>query len=453
MSDYRQKSGEIDWADFQKKYFDALMSFNPGQSSFNKHNPLENSFFNSAFFNNRNPMENSFLNSAIFNNRNPIESSLWNSAMEHWWKSMKMKSGSSFENENLFEKVIDQCRNYYFMSEQFSNLIEGISKFNNQKEDVTDFINNKFEELQGMFAKAPDKLNWSKFIDEINWAEFQKKYFDAYETHFETLNDNLSGNMFDFSSMFEGINPELKKVRNQILSIPNVGQNREIQDKFQKLIKLGAIYQDYNNEHQSVMAGLSQKALELMRTEILRMSEKGEELSSMRQIYDLWVESNEKIYSDHVHTKEYSELNGKLVNSQMAFMKLSHEVNEDILTAMNLPTTRAMNELERRHYELRKKVRVLESELQTLKAKSGRKVTVEEAKPAVVQEKTVSAASTVMKKKKTARKKVAKKKAEKKVANSVKKKTVRRAAKSLKKKDKARRRSNLVNNDVIEIKF
>jgi class III poly(R)-hydroxyalkanoic acid synthase PhaE subunit len=263
------------------------------------------------------------------------------------------------------------------------------------------------------------------------------------------MNSHLSGNILNFSTLYESINPEMKKIRNQLLSIPNVGQNREIQDKLQKLIKLGIIYQEYNNEHQLVMAGLRQEALELMRKKILHMSKNGDEFTSMRQIYDLWIDSNEKEYGNYVLTKEYSELKGKLVNSQTAFMKLSHEVNEDILTAMNLPTTRAMNELERRHYELRKKVKALESELQTLKEKTVKKVNVAEIKPVVTKDKTVSATSNVTKKKKTARKKVAKKN----VAKPTKHKSVRRAAKSAKKKATARRRSNHVKNDMIEIKF
>jgi class III poly(R)-hydroxyalkanoic acid synthase PhaE subunit len=416
MSNDKQKFDEIDWAELQKKYFEALSSFNTTASSFNNPNPLGHSF--------------------------------WNNAMEDWWKSMKMHSSTSTENQNLFEKVIDQCRNYYFMSEQFSSLIEGISKIKNNKKDVTDFINSKFEELQSMFSKAPGNSDWSKFLNEMNWADFQKRYFDLDENPFENMQSQLSGNILNFANMYESLNPEMKKIRNQLLSIPNVGQNREIQDKLQKLVKLGTNYQDYNNEHQLVMAALSQEALELMRKKILRMSKKGDEFTSMRQIYDLWIESNEKVYGDYVLTKEYSELNGKLVNSQMAFMKLGHEINEDILTALNLPTTRAMNELERRHYELRKKVKALESEIQALKGNTVKKSNVVKEKQATIKDKAVSNKQNVTKKKKVARKK-----AEKKVAKPSKKKTVRRAAKAAKKKTTARRRSSPVKSDVIEIKF
>ncbi len=383
MSDKKQKTDETNWAEFQKKYFDALMAFNSPSSFTNSNSSLGNSF--------------------------------WNNAMEHWWKSMK--SGSTFENEALFEKVIEQSRNYYFMGEQFSSLIEGISNFTNKK-DIEGFINKKFDEIETMISQITPNFSWSSYID-------------ACEMPFDWMKKNMTGNAFDFSDMYEGFNFEAKNMRNQFLSMPGIGYSREMQEKLKKLVKLGAIYQDTNNEHQSVMARLSHDALEVMRKKILQMSKKGEDFNSMRQVYDLWVESNEKVYSDYAYTEEYAELNGRLVNSQMAFKKLSHEVTEDILTAMNMPTTRAMNELERRHYELRKKVKAIESELKELKETMNKKNTVKSTKPVLAAKKKA--------KKKTSKKKV------------IKKKIVNRVVKPAKKK--AKKKSRSVKNDVIKIKF
>lgn len=388
MSDKKQKTDEIDWIEFQKKYLDALMAFNSP----------------SSFSNNNNSFGNSF----------------WNNALEHWWNSLK--SGSNIENEALFEKVIEQSRNYYFMGEQFSNLIEGLSALKNKK-DISSFINKKFQELEAMLSQTPADFSWSSFVD-------------ACEMPYEAMKQNASSNMFGFSNLFESINPEIKKVRDQFLSMPGIGYSREIQDKLQKLLKLGAIYQDTYNEHQSVMTRLNHDALELMRKKILHMTKKGEDFNSMRQIYDLWVESNEKVYADYAFTKEYSELNGRLVNSQMAFKKLSHEVTEDILTAMNMPTTRAMSDLERRHYDLRKKIKSMESELKSLKESINGKNIVKETKAVSINKKKTKK-KTISSPSKVAEKKVSKKKVtKKKIA-----------------KKKAKKKSRVVKNDVIEIKF
>ena len=396
MSNENKKTDELSWFEFQKKYLDALIAFNPS----------------SSFMNNSSP-DNSF----------------WNAAMEQWWNSMKASSPT--QNENLFEKVIEQSRNYYFMGEQFSSLIDGISNFNNQK-DISSFINQKFKELQSMVSQTSNQFNFGSFAD-------------AFEMPFAGMKENPLNDFFNFEGMFDGINPAMKEMRNKFLSMPGIGHSRETQEKIQELIKLGAIYQDNAAENQTVMNQLSQDALELMRKKILRMSKNGEDFNSMRQVYDLWVESNEKVYAEHAYTKEYSELNGRLVNSQMAYMKLSQEVKDDVLTAMNMPTNRAVHELERRQYELRKTVKTLEAELKSLKEtvttdKSNKKSNSDN----VAKKKAVKKKAT---KKKAAKKKAVKKKATKKKAAK------KKVAKKKTTKKKAKKKSRSTKNGVIQIKF
>jgi class III poly(R)-hydroxyalkanoic acid synthase PhaE subunit len=427
MSDNKQKTDELNWAEFQKQYFDALSFFNASPSFTGINNPFAAS--GNPFAGNNNP----------FTGSKPMNNPFMNSGMDQWWNSMNKGAGSSQANENIFEKLAEQSRFYYFMTEQFSNLFDGLSNFKGENEDVADFINKKFLNLKDMFSQAPENMSWSGFID-------------PYEKPFQAMKDSASNSMFNFSNLFQGVQPEMQKMRDQFLSMPGVGQNREVQEKLQKLIKLAAIYQDHNNEKQIEMARLSQDALELMREEILRMSKDGEEFTSMRQVYDLWIESNEKVYSDFVYSEKYSELNGRVVNSQMAYMKLSHEVNEDILTAMNMPTNKALNELERRHYELRKRVKTLETELKNLKSKETKESKVSVNKPVLAKGRTEAVVSKAAKKK-TSKKKVAKKTAVKKRVpeKTVAKKKDKSAVKKAKSKS-ASSKSNVKNN-VIELRF
>jgi poly[(R)-3-hydroxyalkanoate] polymerase subunit PhaE len=390
MSNKRQKKNDgVDWSEFQKKYFDVLRLFNSPAS---------------------------FVD-------NPSENSFWSEAMGHWWKSMKADSNFGNEtlgNKALFEKIVSQCRHYYFMGEQFSSLMEGMTNLKNK--DASSFINKKFKEFESMFPQTSD-FSWSSFID-------------AGELPYDLFKKSTPNNALDFSDLFENFSPEIKKMRDQFLSMPGVGYSREKQEKFQKLIKLSAIYQENNNEHQVVMVRLSHDALELMRKKILRMSRKGEDINSMRQIYDLWVESNEKVYGDYALTKKSSELNGRLLNSQMAFKKLNQEMNEDILLAMNMPTIQSMNELERRHYELRKQVKVMAAELKKLNKIINEQNTVTETK-SVSKVRKKAKKKSVNSTSKVTRKKISRKKATKKKVT----------------KKKAKRKSSAVKNDVIEIKF
>ncbi len=369
MSNKKQSPFEdFDWVDIQKKYVDALNAFNTPK---------------------------------------PSMDSVWVNAMDDWWKSAKPKS--QFEGANIFEKVLDQCRNYYYMSEQFSNLVEGINKLKNNNENITAFINGKFKDIDSSFFDGTNTFNWNSFAE--NYAppnDFIKSAFSDPSA--------FSDIMSKFSNAIpNGSTPGIGNIAEQFLSSPGLGQSREAQDKVKQAIKLWTDYQKNYQEYQSVMTRLNQSALELMRTRILEMSTNGEDISSIREMYDLWIDSNEKVYAEYVYTEEYAELNGRLVNSMMAYKKQSQVITEDALSAMNLPTTSSVDELARRHYELRKQMKAMQSEINSLRkqlqqksSKSG--VVKKQAKPASRRKKKVkktvaaSAVSNVIEIKQTPKK-------------------------------------------------
>ena len=428
MSDNQNKTDELNWAELQKQYFDALKLFN----SPNPFASVANPFATGA-----NPYAG--VGNPFYSNT-ATENPFINNSMQQWWNTLNSQ-GKNAGSSNVFEKLVEQGRFYQFMAEQFSKLFDGLNASNQSDEDINDFINKKFKNLQELFANAPENMSWSGFID-------------PFEKPFQTIKDAVSNNLFNFSGLFDGVHPEFQKMRNQFLSIPAIGQNREIQEKLQELIKLAAIYQDHENEKQMEMARLSQEALDLMRKEIISMSKKGDKFTSMRQVYDLWVESNEKVYTEFVYSEKYSDLNGKVVNAQMAFMKMSHELNEEVLTAMNMPTTSAVNDLERRHYELRKKVKALETELKSLKENTKVK-TIKQSKQVVSKERTEAVVSKTAKKK-TTKKKTAQKKVSSKATKSIKSKPPKKEKKVVKKKARSKSASSSKDNaksNVIELRF
>jgi poly[(R)-3-hydroxyalkanoate] polymerase subunit PhaE len=387
---YRTPFDELDWSEMQKKYMDALMAFKSPESTMD-----------------------------------PV----WVNAMDDWWKTAK--TDMPYESSNIFEKVLDQCRNYYFMSEQFSGLLDGMNRSKNNKDQITDYINKSFKEIESAFSSGKNTFNLNGFLDN-------------FEQPIDLMKSAFSNSSFDPGEILDGLNPDLGKLRDQMLSIPGLGYSREAQDKSKYAIKLLANYQENYQEYQSVMLRLNQEALDLMRERIISMSKDGESIDSMRQIYDLWIESNEKVYGDYVYTKEYAELNGRLVNSMMAFKKQSHEITEDMLSELHMPTIKSMDELERRHYELRKQVNEMRAEINNLKKqlqKNNSKTVVvkKESKPVARRKKKTKKRLTV-----NSSNVVELKQVKKKVANTV---------KAVKKKTKQKTKKTFADKGMIEIKF
>jgi class III poly(R)-hydroxyalkanoic acid synthase PhaE subunit len=160
----------------------------------------------------------------------------------------------------------------------------------------------------------------------------------------------------------------------KLLSVPGLGPDREAQAQMQKGIKLLGEYQQASSEYQTVMNKVGVEALEAMRLRILEMSEQGKELNSLRDIYDLWVDCNEKAYAELVYTDEYSELYGRLTNALLAVKQHQGKVMDKLLAKLNMPTRQGMNTVLKRVQEMKRgqsksaaKIAALENELQALR--------------------------------------------------------------------------------------
>ena len=374
----------------------------------------------------------------------PTFESNWADAMQIWWKTIQPESVAG-QNE-LFNKMLEQSRMYYFLSEQFSKIQQMFGAGKQSDRAFNKMLKEQFEQMANMMEEKPTMFSWSQFVEQFEQpAELIK---------------NLYSNAEAFSGMpINDFSPELKKLREKFLTMPGLGYSRETQEKMQEALKLWAEYQDKHQEFHTVMSKLNHDALDLMRKRLVKMHKDGEEIESMRQVYHLWVDSNEKVYGDFVFTEEYSELNAQLVNSLMAFKKKNQEITEDYLKSMNLPTSSAIQALERRQHELRKQVREMQAELKTVKKE------LQDSKISLSNTKEGSSTSPVVKKKTKA-----KTKAKRKVAKKSKRKakpttnkpssqvvdfnaTKKKKSKKLTEKSKKPESGRADNNGMIEIKF
>ena len=342
MSDKKKAAtGDPDWFGMQCRYLDALSSLGAG-----------NPFAAASPFGAGNP----FQAASPFSPLNPfgapagpVPGAPWANTMPGWWPA------APDDSRDFFGKVLEQARHYWSMGAQFSKLIEDIAACEGNKKAILDCVKARFKALQAAAAVAYNS----------GPADSTQQY-EALLALLQTAGAGLSPWLSAGAGAFS---PEagIGRLRARLLSMPGLGYSRETQDKLQELLRLWGEYQDHYQEYQSVMTRLNQESLALMQKAIIKRMRNAKDIRSIKQLYDLWIESSERAYGEYVFTDEYAALNGRLVNSLMAFRQKQNEISEDLLAAMNMPTMRAMNTLERRQHQLRKQIKTLEAELQTLK--------------------------------------------------------------------------------------
>lgn len=153
----------------------------------------------------------------------------------------------------------------------------------------------------------------------------------------------------------------------RFLSTPGVGYTREWQGQLQIQSRLWLDYQKAHQHYAAAFAKIGLQCVEHLEKRLRTLVKEGNEITSARELYDLWVDCCEEGYADYVSTDEYAELHANLVNSLMALKRHSSAMIDELLGAMNMPTRREVNTLHRRLQEARRESKTLHTEFQALK--------------------------------------------------------------------------------------
>jgi hypothetical protein len=83
------------------------------------------------------------------------------------------------------------------------------------------------------------------------------------------------------------------------------------------------------------------------------------EITSLRELYDLWVSIAEQAYAEKVMTTEYSQAFGRFINASARSSKARQELANDVQETMNLPNRRELDSIIRAQHALQAEVRSL----------------------------------------------------------------------------------------------
>ncbi|MDZ7736851.1 MAG: class III poly(R)-hydroxyalkanoic acid synthase subunit PhaE [Gammaproteobacteria bacterium] len=199
--------------------------------------------------------------------------------------------------------------------------------------------------------------------------------FGACQLPMDTLQRTMSSGSVFPGDFLQGFKPDVEKVTDKFLSVPGIGYSRESQEQVQNGLRLLANYQRSSHEYHVQLGKVGIDALDIMKQRILEMAENGEEINSLREVYDLWVDCNESAYADYVKSEEYSRLYGKLVNDLMALKRHGQGIMDETMSALGMPTRKGMATVQKRQQELRRslidsknRIETLESELKKVEA-------------------------------------------------------------------------------------
>jgi len=281
----------------------------------------------------------------------------WADGLNQWWQAVSPMAPAS--GRDVFDKVMGVSRDYFTLAEQLMSGAGG-------KQDIgMEAVNAWLENMQKMWS-APNPFGAN------NPAKGFNTFWDLPMDTWQRLAANIVPMPGDFTQAYhpEGAGGVRDQV-NRFLSIPAVGYTRESQEQFQILAQRQMDYAAATQAYQMAFAKLGAEAARKFQESLQARvqggkPEAGKPISSLRELYDQWVETSEAAYAEFVMTEEYQKLYGHLVNSLLALKHQMARMVDQTLEAMHMPTHAEISTLQCRQQELRRENLRLRKEIKDI---------------------------------------------------------------------------------------
>src|SRR5688572_25319862 len=149
-----------------------------------------------------------------------------------------------------------------------------------------------------------------------------------------------------------------------MLALPTFGYTREQQERAQAVAAANLAYQEWNARYNALLLKASMRAVEIMESKLAERSEPGREITSMRGLYDLWIDAAEEGYAEIALSQDFRHVYGELVNAQMRVRKLFNAEVERNTQSLGIPTRTELDSVHKRLAEVRRQLSRLEEMLQ-----------------------------------------------------------------------------------------
>lgn len=390
-------------------------------------NKLKDDFSNGKLLNNsdmlnewmkksKETFEQWMTNASNLNHANATEANYYEKWLE--WQKSSFDNWNKIvqQNWNQMSAAAQQNVNPFFANNQFGNLNDSISQWNN-------LLTKNFQHIQQFIQNATNKEVFANLLknNEIytnlntmydNWIQEMKKLSDVKDfqafinpEHYKQIVDKMFG--FDvlenqkkaFAQMQEfwlknGQNPTelLNQMQNWMnnptanpfaefyttmqknmnesyapfLKVLANGKEQEQYDLFMKLSEKLMAYYNKSAELQYHIYNSGYKGLQSLNNEVVEQYKTSKDFASYQEWFQNWISSNEKSFLELFNSDDYSKLQGELLNLELDIRTSYDTITEKMFENFPLILRKDLDEVYLTNYELRKKVRSLDKRIKEL---------------------------------------------------------------------------------------
>lgn len=285
--------------------------------------------------------------------RNPMVDGL-----NKWWQAVSPMTPP--DGRDVFEKLMEVSQGYYSLVERFMGSTQ-------DAKGAETAINGWLDGMQKMWGEWMQAGLPHFFTDVGQQFKGLSTFWDLPMDTWQRLAANVMPMPGDFTNAFHpegGVHEQV----NRFLAIPAVGYTREFQEQFQILAQRHMDYVMATQAYQMAFGKLAMNTSQKFQQALRERGEERKPITSLRELYDQWVEMSEAAYADFVMTEEYQDLYGRLVNTLLALKHQMARMVDQTLEALHMPTHAEISTLQCRQQEIRRENLRLRKEQKAMQA-------------------------------------------------------------------------------------
>ncbi len=290
------------------------------------------------------------------------QSDFWANGIEMWRKTYPYSDTTQPEANQVINKCMDMGKGYFTMAEQIGKQISAGGK-------PQDVVQQWLEQIKSGLQQQVS--HWSPMQHQAG-HDFMSQWMGPSANWQKMVTAMMPIEMPGSNSGMYGIGEEFDQI-SQMLSMPGLGFFRESQEKQQQAAKLALEYFQANQKFNTSFMQVSIESLQAFQEKLATLYENTEAdtPTSLRAIYDLWIDTSEAHYADYATSEEYQSLYGDMVNKLMAWKQLHGRMIDEIMESLNLPSRKELDTVHQRLQQLRRENRSLRQELREFRTSLG----------------------------------------------------------------------------------
>lgn len=235
------------------------------------------------------------------------------------------------------------------------------------------------ENISSASAAAPGGLPWNDALSQA----FAGNASNPFSAAFADLPGMGSLDPQHWQQQFLKTMAPMQQAMDGAFSMPAFGLAREHQEQSQAMGRAWAEYMQQSAHYQTLVARVGRQAAEQLEDKLAAHEEPGQQIDSMRALYNLWVDAAEEAWAEIAMSDEYREVYAAMTNAQMRVRQLVQQQVADAGRQLGMPTREEVDSLGKRLQELRRDLAELRNaQRAAVDTGTGKKSPVARKKPA-----------------------------------------------------------------------